>query len=875
MLIPFRLIKIASIIALFIAYALGSTIYVWTGGSDEHGTGSESNPFHTIQYALDNAIDGDIVIVKKGRYSGDGNFNLNFRGKQVTLQSENPDLSEYMKGTIIDAKGEGVIVRFINDECEKTIFAGFTLAPGDISAPIKRGIPGFFEFSQNACPKIRQICIEEGTTPKSIGPSTIKSDELEALTGIPPYGKRAWDGYNPFHQPAATTNYYGSGDANADGLVTIEDKILAQNMVSGIIPPSPRADIDGNGIIENSDISLLDDALSGGNLPAWWNKLVSIEQRNNWIDKFLSLDPTDNHPWLYWFQCGTFSLQTFIHGAFYRSDLFHTHHNGGQGYNIPIYAVNVSGPTFGHAINAILVGDDPLNFDHWRFIEPQNDGGASPGAWNMPYQSNITINIPESIAIGGFSNKNRVVFYVDTDGGSGYIWSLVNYNANLITTRPVPPQIIPDNHIDTWNPRALPYGKGTILFDRMRDDMTHVTDIHLADPPIGDPPTGQGGTSLILDNQYCRLMDIYIANDRSNHLIWKGKTDYIPGVYCGKLESNSRQITNVTRVASDMRYAENARIVISKSGIFHVFWLDIASNSSHIHDAGIYWSSGDGTQWQEPQLIIPIDRFGLSGYSYMAAKEWDGIRSPFQYVFDVIITNNNTIVLVVSDTEHKLQYCTYDGSWSTLFDIELSEVLGVDITIDSDDNVHAAYWKEGELLHRIYNGSSWSTAQIIANSGNPRLPRLKSRDNGDIFAIWEKEVDEDIVPCWNIYQNDSWGISEDLPVREGANAWYPTIEYLPEGKVVMAWSSRSDDRVCVETETRIISPIPEDLYISNVTINTKKDYYALNRIFAGPAVLLTDLASIMFVAGKEIHLKPGFHAEYGSFVKAYIDPDLQ
>ncbi len=35
----------------------------------------------------------------------------------------------------------------------------------------------------------------------------------------------------------------------------------------------------------------------------------------------------------------------------------------------------------------------------------------------------------------------------------------------------------------------------------------------------------------------------------------------------------------------------------------------------------------------------------------------------------------------------------------------------------------------------------------------------------------------------------------------GSGAWYPTVEYMPDGKIVAAWSSRSDDRVTIATET--------------------------------------------------------------------------
>ncbi len=45
-----------------------STIYVSTGGSDATGDGSEDNPFATIQHGLNNASEGDTVLVASGSY---------------------------------------------------------------------------------------------------------------------------------------------------------------------------------------------------------------------------------------------------------------------------------------------------------------------------------------------------------------------------------------------------------------------------------------------------------------------------------------------------------------------------------------------------------------------------------------------------------------------------------------------------------------------------------------------------------------------------------------------------------------------------------------------------------------------------------------
>lgn len=49
--------------------------------------------------------------------------------------------------------------------------------------------------------------------------------------------------------------------------------------------------------------------------------------------------------------------------------------------------------------------------------------------------------------------------------------------------------------------------------------------------------------------------------------------------------------------------------------------------------------------------------------------------------------------------------------------------------------------------------------------------------------------------------NDMWDEAQILGVRPEADAWYPTADLLPDGDLVIAWSSRSFDRVTIETTT--------------------------------------------------------------------------
>ena len=56
--------------------------------------------YSTIQSAIDAAEDGDIVLVADGTYTGSGNRDISYKGKAITVMSENGPES-----TVIDCEG--------------------------------------------------------------------------------------------------------------------------------------------------------------------------------------------------------------------------------------------------------------------------------------------------------------------------------------------------------------------------------------------------------------------------------------------------------------------------------------------------------------------------------------------------------------------------------------------------------------------------------------------------------------------------------------------------------------------------------------------------------------------------------------------------
>ena len=76
--------------------------------------------FNKIQAAIDDANDGDVVIVADGTYSGTGNKNVDFSGRAITVQSENgPEF------TIIDCENDGRAFYFHSSEDNNSVLQGF------------------------------------------------------------------------------------------------------------------------------------------------------------------------------------------------------------------------------------------------------------------------------------------------------------------------------------------------------------------------------------------------------------------------------------------------------------------------------------------------------------------------------------------------------------------------------------------------------------------------------------------------------------------------------------------------------------------------------------------------------------------------------
>ena len=95
--------------------------------------------YSMIQAAINAASDGDDVVVANGTYTGDGNKNLDFLGKAITVRSESGP-----EHCIIDCENNGRGFYFHSEEDGNSVLQGFTIRngkpPGDIAGSSGGGI---------------------------------------------------------------------------------------------------------------------------------------------------------------------------------------------------------------------------------------------------------------------------------------------------------------------------------------------------------------------------------------------------------------------------------------------------------------------------------------------------------------------------------------------------------------------------------------------------------------------------------------------------------------------------------------------------------------------------------------------------------------
>jgi parallel beta-helix repeat protein len=141
--------------------------------------------YSTIQAGINAASNGATVLVADGTYVGEGNKNLDFRGKAITVKSENGANS-----CIIDCEGSGQGFYFHSGEGVDSLLSGFTITNGN--AIYGGGIACWYSSS----PTIAGCIIEGNTATNSGGGIACKEASSPTIIGCTIKGNIAgsWGG---------------------------------------------------------------------------------------------------------------------------------------------------------------------------------------------------------------------------------------------------------------------------------------------------------------------------------------------------------------------------------------------------------------------------------------------------------------------------------------------------------------------------------------------------------------------------------------------------------------------------------------------------------------------------------------------------------
>jgi len=155
--------------------------------SDPNEDGSATHPFDAIQEGIDAAVNGDTVLVLDGEYTGVGNYDLDFGGRLITVQSANG-----AAGCVIDCEWMGRGFYFDSGESAAAVVEGFTITNGN--ADVGGGM-----YSADSSPTVTR-CTFSGNTVGHWGGGMCNENSSPTVTHCTFSGN--------------TTVYYGGGMLN-------------------------------------------------------------------------------------------------------------------------------------------------------------------------------------------------------------------------------------------------------------------------------------------------------------------------------------------------------------------------------------------------------------------------------------------------------------------------------------------------------------------------------------------------------------------------------------------------------------------------------------------------------------------------------------
>ncbi|GAH82429.1 unnamed protein product, partial [marine sediment metagenome] len=119
--------------------------------------------FNNIQAAIEDANDGDVVEVQPGIYTGNGNRDIDFLGKAITVRSIDPHDPNIVAATVIDCNGAWMDghrgFHFHGGEDCNSVLSGLSIKNG-----LAWGEDGGGILIENSSPTIQNCVISDNST---------------------------------------------------------------------------------------------------------------------------------------------------------------------------------------------------------------------------------------------------------------------------------------------------------------------------------------------------------------------------------------------------------------------------------------------------------------------------------------------------------------------------------------------------------------------------------------------------------------------------------------------------------------------------------------------------------------------------------------
>ena len=280
------------------------------------------------------------------------------------------------------------------------------------------------------------------------------------------------------------------------------------------------------------------------------------------------------------------------------------------------------------------------------------------------------------------------------------------------------------------------------------------------------------------------------------------------------VDAGAQQIwqTDVLKTAIPTRYIGSQSIALDANGYPH-----IVSNSTNI-----YYTWFDGTKWNSETILPP----GIAGSSAQIAISPDGtVHCVFYYKGDLVhawkselgwefdmppdeylyggiirIASNGSLHLVYFTEHETITHAVWNnGVWtSEEVDSIIDSKLGLGFDLDSMDQPHLCFYREGNIIYLFRNESVWTEETVmedVSRSGSLQL-RMDCSDNAHI--AYHRNTSQNLYDT--VYLHWQSGIWKAVVINSGKNEGvnlfldnndFPHFALVSDGVLMHVWASEN------------------------------------------------------------------------------------